>query len=251
MKTKILFFLICIFLIPVSSFAGKIYDYAEALQNEFTIKKKAKLIKISVMPKLIEQEFATFLIDPLEKDMPRKEIIAKWKPIQKKLIKDGFVFEVELELINKNLDSGIEVELIGDLASRFILKNNLGEKVLMYKYTGKNTRALNFMTPKINLICYFNTKTEKGNPFIKKGVTSFTLEIKDLAEGVADTTYKWSFPLNYYNVRRPQEIKNLFGLRQIRTFRVYKPLVYHKPKTTVIPHIKRIKRKENPEDMEE
>jgi hypothetical protein len=104
------------------------------------------------------------------------------------------------------------------------------------------------MTPEVTLLCYFNTKTEKGNPLIRKGVTSLTLKINKLADEIPDTSFKWSFPLNYYNVKRPQAIKSYFGLRQIRTFRVYKPLVYHKPKTVAIPHIKRIKRKEEADD---
>jgi hypothetical protein len=247
MKTKSILIAI-ITLFALTSLADKLYDYSEQLNNEFTTAKTTKLIKVTAVPRLLERDFAKFLIDAFEKKETRKEIIAKWRPIQKKMLNEGFVFEIELELLNKNLDSGIEVNLVGDIINKFTLGNNLGEHAAMYKFTGQKNTSLNFMNPKIKLLCFFNTQTEKGNPLIKKGVTSLTINIDKLADNVPEIALKWSVPLNYFNVRRPAEMKAMFGTRPLRTIRVYKKQVYHKSKSSAIPHIKRIKREEETAD---
>jgi len=247
MKTKSILIAI-ITLFAFSSLADKLYDYSEQLNNEFTITKTTKLVKITAVPRLLERNFAEFLIDAFEKKESRKEIIAKWRPIQKKMLNEGFVFEVELELLNKNLDSGIEVNLVGNILNKFTLENNLGEHAIMYKFTGQKNTSLDFMNPKIKLLCFFNTQTEKGNPLIKKGVTSLTINIDKIAENVPKIALEWSVPLNYFNVRRPVEMKAMFGTRPLRTIRVYKKQVYHKSRSSAIPHIKRIKKEEETGD---
>jgi len=233
-----------------SVIAGELYDYSEALKTEFTSSEKSKLVSVTARPRLIEKDFADFLVGAFEKKQTKKDIIKEWRPIQKKQLAEGYVFEVELELKNKNLDSGIEVSLVGDMASKFTLENNLGEHVIMYKSTGKSTSSLNFMTPKVKLLCFFNTKTEKGNPLLKKGVTSLELKIKKLAENIPEFQLKWAVPLNYYAVKRPLNMKSMFGRKPVRTLRAYKTQVYHKSKSSAIPHIKRIKRKEETEEEE-
>ena len=163
MKIKSFMIILLIVLSAFPSFAGELYDYSEKLNNEFSVSKKTKLIKVTAVPRLLEKDFAIFLIDVFKEKEPRKKIIAKWKPIQKKMLAEGYAFEVEFELLNKNLDSGIEVNLVGDLVNKITLENNLGEHVIMYKFKGQKSSSLNFMTPKIKLLCLFNTKTEKWN----------------------------------------------------------------------------------------
>ena len=250
MKIKLLipvaFFVFCAF----SVLADELYDYSEALNSEFNVSHNSKLIKVIAMPRLIEIDFTRFLMDAFEKKKSRKDIIAKWRPVQKKMLAEGYVFEVEFELKNKNLDSGIEVNLVGDMINKITLENNLGEYAAMYKFTGGKNSSLNFMNPKIKLLCFFNTKTEQGKPLLRKGVTSLKLNIKKLAENVPDMTLKWAVPLGYSAVKRPAKIKGMFGGRPIRTLRTYKTQVYHKSTMSAIPHIKRIKRKEETDDEE-
>jgi len=136
------------------------------------------------------------------------------------------------------------------MINKITLGNNLGEYAAMYKFTGSKNSSLNFMNPKIKLLCLFNTKTEQGKPLIRKGVTSLMLNVKQLAENVPDMSLKWAVPLSYYSVKRPAKIKGMFGGRPIRTLRTYKTQVYHKNTMSAIPHIKRIKRKEEPEEEE-
>ncbi len=231
--------------------ADELYDYTEALDSEFTVIENTKLIKVRAVPRLLEKDFTTFLMEAFEKKESKKEIVAKWRPIQKKMLAEGYVFEIEFELKNKNLDSGIEVNLVGDMVNKITLANNLGEYAAMYKFTGGKSSSLNFMNPKIKLLCFFNTKTEQGKPLLRKGVTSLDLNVKKLAENVPDMSLKWSVPLSYYSVKRPASIKGMFGNRQLRTLRTYKTQVYHKNTMSGIPHIKRIKRKEEPEEDEE
>jgi len=137
------------------------------------------------------------------------------------------------------------------MVSKITLKNNLGEHAAMYKFTGKKKTSLNFMTPKIKLLCFFNTQTEKGKPLLRKGVSSLEINIDDLADNIPNISLKSLVPLNYYNLKRPPEMKAMFGQRPLRTIRVYKKQVYHKNTMSAIPHIKRIKRKEETNEDEE
>ena len=251
MKIKSLVIIALLVSCPLSLLADELYDYTETLVGEFTVIENTKLIKVSSAPRLLEKDFTIFLIDAFEKDESKKEIVAKWRPIQKKMLAEGYVFEIEFELKNKNLDSGIEVNLVGDMINKITLANNLGEYAAMYKFTGGKSSSLNFMNPKIKLLCFFNTKTEQGKPLLRKGVTSLDLNVKQLAENIPDMSLKWAVPLSYFSVKRPAKIKALFGNRQLRTLRTYKTQVYHKSTMSAIPHIKRIKRKEKTDEEDE
>lgn len=213
--------------------ADSLYDYVEALDKNFTAVRKHNVIRVSAKPRLFEEEFTRFVQDALDKKQTQQQIRKTWIPRQKEMAKDGYVFMVEFDLLNQNLDSGISITFGPELPRVITLENSEGEKAVMYKYTGDKVSTLDFLHTKRNMVCYFNTKTEEGTPLIRRGITTLKLNIGKFCEDLPDLEFVWNVPLYYNNTPRPREMLARFGSRPLRTLIPYKTQVYHAPKNRV------------------
>jgi hypothetical protein len=233
MKTLLLTILLILAGSAFLCHADSLYDYVEALDKNFTAVRKHNVIRVSARPRLFEEEFTRFVQDALDKKQTKQQIIKTWIPRQKEMAKDGYVFMVEFDLLNQNLDSGISVTFGPELPRVITLENNKGEKAVMYKYTGDKVSTLDFLHTKRNMVCYFNTKTEEGTPLIRRGITTLKLNIGKFSEDLSELEFVWNVPLWYKNTPRPREMLARFGSRPVRTLKPYKTQVYHAPKNRV------------------
>ena len=213
--------------------ADSMYDYVETLDKNFTATRKYKVIQISAKPRLFEQEFARFAQKSLDEKILTIKIRTAWVAKQKEMKKDGYVFNVEYLLLDQNLDSGVSITFGPQLPRVITLENNLGEKAILYKYTGDKIATLDFMHTKRNMTCYFNTKTDKGNQLLRKGVKVIKLKIGKFSEQLPEFEFVWNVPLYYKNTPRPREMLARFGTRPLRTFVPYNPPVVKKQKNRV------------------
>ncbi len=251
MKTTTCFALVCALGCAGAAVADELYDYAESLDEEFTVAKKEKVIRVSVMPRLLERALALHVQDAIEKKESRKQIVASWKPIMKKMLAQGYVFELDFDLLDRNLDSGVEVSLGAGLRGSITLENNLGERALMYKCEGDKAAKLDFMYPEMKLMCFFNTKTEQGTPLLRKGVMSLKLRIAEFTESLPELEFAWSVPLQYADSKRPLALTSRFGRKPLRTIRTYKKHVYIEKVGGAIDRVKRKRPAPEPGPAEE
>jgi hypothetical protein len=182
---------------------------------------------------LFEEEFARYAQNKLDEKQTPKQIRTTWITRQKEMKSDGYVFNIEFELLDQNLDSGVSITFGPELPRVITLENNKGETAVMYKYTGDKVSTLDFLHTKRTMACYFNTKTEEGTSLIRRGVTVVKLKIGTFSEQLPEFEFVWNVPLFYKNTPRPRELMARFGTKPLRTLMPYKPPVYHTPKNRV------------------
>ena len=233
MKTALLLIGFVSALFPFACLADDIYDYMETLDTHFTATRTENVVKISARPRLVERAFARFCQEQIAAKKKPSDIAKAWIPQQIEMMKEGYVFEIEFELLNQNLDSGISVPFGPKFSQVIVLENNKGEQALMYKYIGDKVSTLDFMTPTRKITCYFNTKTEQNTSLIRKGITNLKLKIGTFCEDLPELDFDWSLPLFYGNTPRPHALAARFGSKALPTLLPYKTQVYIEPKNRI------------------
>ena len=79
---------------------ASLYNYIEALDNNFTAVRKHKVIQVSAKPRLFEEDFARFVQVKLDEKQTQKQIRTAWISKQKEMKNDGYVFNVVITTIN-------------------------------------------------------------------------------------------------------------------------------------------------------
>jgi|GEM_PF-1619632 len=213
---------------PLALPAHPLFDYQEALLNKFTVTRAPRKVQITARPRLLEVAFARHVQDADEKKLTRLDIWKSWLPIQRRMLADGYVFDIEFLLLDQNLDSAIAVDLSRDLRRSIRLENNKGEFALMYKLSGDRVVTLDFSSPKKTFSAYFNTRTEQGTSLLRPGIQSLSLRIGPIGPHIPETILTWNVPLWYGDIPRPHELKSRFGERPLLSLLPYKSNIYHR-----------------------
>ncbi|NLS91994.1 MAG: hypothetical protein GXX96_07420 [Planctomycetaceae bacterium] len=206
---------------PAAPAAPDTDEYIAKLDDTLVFMKSSGNLRVTLRPRLIEKSFAGHVGAGLARKESATRILEEWRPVEKKLRAEGFVFDITFELLNATLDSGIEVPFDVDLRRHVSLANNLGEKAALYKVAGDTVTALNFLYTEKKATLYFNTGTDKGTSLLHKGVDMLHLRIAAFCEAMGAIEFAFSVPLDYGRVPRPLSISSRFGPRPLRTFVTY------------------------------
>jgi len=222
------FFSLLLLAAPLALRAHPLYDYQEALLKKFTVTRSPGKVQITACPRLLEVAFARHVQDADEKKLLRRDIWNSWLPIQRRILADGYVFDIQFLLLDQNLDSGIAVDLSRDLRRSIRLENNKGEFALMYKLAGDRVVSLDFSSPNKKFSAYFNTRTEQGTSLLRPGIQSLSLRIGPIGPHIPETILSWNVPLWYGDIPRPHELKSRFGERPVLSLMPYKSNIYYR-----------------------
>ena len=228
MRPPLAILLSCAALAAPTASASEISEYVAKLDSGMAFVKQAGDLKTTVRPRLLERAFALHVEQELSKGKSRKDILLSWIPIQRALVGQGFVFQIEFLLTEQNLDSAIEIPFTRDFRRSVSLVNNLGDTALCYKVESDAIASLNFLYPKKTVTCYFNTQAGPGVPLLRRTVDSLTLNIAPLNDQMQPLGLKIGLPLWYDDVKRPKTLESRFTAKPLRTFLAYTN-IYLKP----------------------